>query len=98
MLKQKPVIAVAMLVLLAGAGVLGWQVMAAVNGPPRQDCIVAAEDSSPQLTRDDKLLSIAEEVPGFGGMYMDPDNQGLLYVYLQDPDDTEQLAKVRDII
>ena len=96
--RHRSVTVMAAIVLLVGADVLGWQATAAVHESHGEGSSVPGEDSLPSSTRDDKLLAIAEEVPGFGGVYVDPDQQEVLYVYLQNPDDTEQVTLVQELI
>ncbi len=40
-------------------------------------------------TTDDLLGKVGEKVPGFGGMFFDPEDNNILYVYLLDPAEKE---------
>ena len=98
--------------LLGGLGVLGWQVntdSAGVegNGPGEQEQQIAGpagqgegngEETEEFRDRNDRLVSIGESIPGFGGMYIDPVKPDVLNVFLLDTEDGEQQAEVAHAI
>ena len=77
--------------LVVALGVIGWDVSA--EGGDEEE-----EEAQEFRNHDARLVDIATIVPGFGGMYIDPDNPEVLNVFLLDPDDEEQLAEVERAI
>jgi hypothetical protein len=81
--RRIPVVALAMMVMLllllgATTGTVG--VLAQDKGPGTAEF----------KTMDDQLAEIAGDVPGFGGMFLDPQDNSILYTYLLDPSQKEE--------
>ena len=49
-------------------------------------------------THNDQLVDIGTIVPGFGGMYLDPEDPDVLNVYMLDTEDEAQLAEVERLL
>ena len=91
-------------------GVLGWQlgtrdVTAGDNAPlerfPSHSGVSLGRDEEEHQdfrSRDDLLVEIGARVPGFGGMYIDPDSPETLNVFMLDTNDGEQLQAVEEEI
>lgn len=87
-------------------GVVGWQLgtndaKAGDNGPiermPNDNMGPLSQDEEDRenfRSRDDLLVEIGVRVPGFGGMYIDPENPEMLNVFMLDVNDEEQLQVV----
>lgn len=60
--------------------------------------IQSQQDVPNHRTRDDRLVEVGKEVPGFGGMFLNPDNTDVLNVYLLDTENAEQEAAVEAAI
>ena len=82
----------AVFLLVAAQGVIGWEVSAEGDGEEEE------EEAQEFRNHNDRLVDIATIVPGFGGMYIDPDDPNVLNVFLLDPDDEKQLAEVEHAI
>ncbi len=101
------VLALLPLVLL---GVVGWQLgsenakagdSGSVQRTPSDDLRQFGqneEDPQDFRSRDDLLVEIGERVPGFGGMYIDPDRPEMLNVFMLDIHDEDQLQAVEEEI
>jgi hypothetical protein len=44
-------------------------------------------------TSDDRLAEGTKEVPGFGGLFLDPKDNGIVYVYMLDPTQQEEAKR-----
>jgi hypothetical protein len=86
--------------LLSGVlAILGWQLsIHSVDAEGDDSGEQTEEETQAFRNRDDRLVDIGSLVPGFGGMYIDPANPGVLNVFMLNVDDEEQLAKVERAI
>ena len=74
-------------VLAQGQGSHGDQL------PPRST--QSQPDAAQFKTMDDLLAEVGTRVPGFGGMYLDPSDNNIMYVYLLD--DSQEAAAAEAI-
>ncbi len=89
------VTAAVVVMLILTAGLVAWQVdVVRVNA---QEGSPAGEESS-RGDHNDKLGSIGNDVPGFGGLYFEPGNEDILKVFLTDPEDADAAGKVSGAI
>ena len=93
LVRRRLLLAVALFVAVIGVvGLLGSRVdVGAQGGPP-------VEEGTESRDTNEKLEGVGNEVPGFGGMYLDPNDRNVLKVFLLDPANSNEAGRVRQAI
>ena len=93
LVRRRLLFAAALLVAVVGVvGLLGSRVDVGTQGGPPVGEGTESRDTN------EKLEGVGNEVPGFGGMYLDPDDRNVLKVFLLDPANADEAGRVRQAI